>query len=285
MTVRFVLAVVVVVRTNINSSSVPPSLLYSSSVVFDAPVEIIKTILDTAARDKKSTAATLMHVCRTTRQWATPILYESVELNNHSAVEFERMLGMPSSRRLASSIKNLRTKCLPSVDLLSGHCSQVEAISLYNYDVPKLSRLVLPSLRHVTIAGSLRYSHFTSGMIGLARVTHLRFQNDVPRLSDDFIDSVPQLTHFSCCYVTGKKSRHEEELEHCLSIVLEAPALRMVVICVQANADASASVCCALGNYASDPRIVLATNDDLRDRTENLSPVYDRVWTFGETRM
>ncbi|KAF8517903.1 hypothetical protein BU17DRAFT_66626 [Hysterangium stoloniferum] len=254
--------------------------------VFDAPVEIVKAIMDTAARDKKSTAATLMHVCRTTRQWATPILYESVELDNRSSVQFERMLGMPSSPRLASSVKTLRARCLPSVDLLSCHCSEVEAISLYNYDVPKLHRLVLPSLAHVTVAGSLRYSHFTTSMYGLAKVTHLRFANDVPRLSEDFIQAVPKLTHFSCCYLPGKKSRHEAEgLERCLRIVLEAPALRMAVICARTPHASADALACALGSCASDPRVVIAPPVEARDATENLSPTYDRLWKLGERKV
>lgn len=253
--------------------------------VFDAPIEIVKAIMDTAARDKMSTAATLMHVCKTTRQWAIPILYESVELDNRSAVEFERMLRMASSPRLGSSVKNLRAKCLPSVDLLSGRCSEVEAISLYNYDVPKLDRLVLPSLRHVTIAGSLRYSHFTRSMYGLARVTHLRFANDVPRLSEDFIEAVPKLTHFSCCYLPGEKSRREEEeLERCLSIVLKAPALDMAVVCVRSRHTGTGSLVCAVGSYASDPRVVIASTVDSRDAAENLSATYDRLWKLGGRR-
>lgn len=281
-----------------------PTLLTSAIVrsrpaVFEGPVELVKIIFDTAARDEKTTAATLVRVCRTSREWAIPILYEDVELSsNPSATRFQRMLEMQSSSTLAGSVKSLRGSSLPNAELLSRRCHAIEAMTLQNYDVQQLNHLAMPCLTHVTIAGSLRYVRFTPGkMPGLANVTHLRFPNDVPRLPEDFIRGcVPQLSHFSCCYqlpvkknkygaASSSPSRHDE-LERCLETVLRAPGLRVVVVYVNTkDGKEGAAVARAIMGSIGDPRVVVASAAELPDEAQNLSPRYDAGWVLGEGKL
>lgn len=211
------------------------------------------------------------------------------------------MLEMPSSSPLGGSVKTLRGASLPSAELLSRRCHTIEAMTLYNYDVLQLNRLVLPSLTHVTIAGSLRYVHFTPGkMPGLANVTHLRFPNDVPRLPENFVSGcVPRLSHFSCCYQLsgGKKkatpsygsssvpSRHDE-LERCIGTVLRAPALRVAVVYVNTkDTREGTAVARAIMGSICDPRVVVASAADLPDETQNLSPRYEAGWVLAEGKL
>jgi hypothetical protein len=250
------------------------------SSIFDGPVELVKTIFDIAAREEKSTALQLVRVCKAARQWVVPIIYETVELDNPSALRFERMLAMPSSYSLASLVRNLRVTCLPDVDLLSSRCGEVEAMTIANYDIHHLGRLKLPSLKHLTIRGSLQYAHFSSNMPALATVTHLRFQNDVPRLPEDFSSSIPSLTHFSCCYHLSKKSQHRE-LERCLNTMMAAPALRTAIVCVHTrDQDPGDSISHVLG--VCDPRVVVVSSVQLANETQHQSPTQDTCGIVAE---
>lgn len=255
------------------------------SAVFEAPVELVKIIFDEAARNEKVTAATLAQVCQAARQWAIPILYENVELDNPSAKRFDRMLDMSSPSSLAPTVKTLCGPCLPNLELLSKRCTDVEAMTLHNYDAYRLNTLVMPSLRHVTIAGSLRYVHFTPDMTGLASVSHLRFPNDVPRLPEGFAKCVPRLTHFSCCYQLKKKSRHDE-LERCLGTVLEGSAVQLVVVHIPTrDAKEAAAIADTTLMRVTDARIVFTFARDLPEETQNLTPKYDTVWVVGEKKL
>lgn len=249
------------------------------SAIFDGPVELVRAIFDIAAREEKSTALKLVRVCRAARRWIVPIIYETVELDNPSALRFERMLGMPSSSSLACLVRNLRVSCLPDVKLLSGRCGEVKAMTIPNYDVRHLTRLRLPSLTHLTIGGSLHYTHFSSNMTALATVTHLRFPSDVPRLPDDLSSVMPNLTHFMCCYHLSKKSQHRE-LEQCLNIVLGSSTLHMAVVYVHArDQKAEDSISKILGIY--DPRVVVVSSVDLPNETQHLSPTHDACWVVA----
>ncbi|KAF8587895.1 hypothetical protein K439DRAFT_1630348 [Ramaria rubella] len=238
-----------------------------SPAVFDGPVELVQAIFDTAARNEKSTALTLIRVCRTARRWVIPILYETVELDNPAALRFERMLALPSAPSLLSCVRNLRVTCMPNIDLLEDRCSQVQTMTLANYDLNHLERLPLPSLTCLTVEGSLRYSRLSSKMASLAHVTHLRFTNDVPRLPEDFASAMPKLTHFSCCYHLSKKPQ-DRGLEQCLSAVLAAPSIRAVVVYVHSREgarDAKALDSLTHIQGLDDPRVVVASSVELPD--------------------
>jgi hypothetical protein len=226
----------------------------------------------------------LVRVCKAARLWVTPILYETVVLDNPSALRFESMLSMPSSSELASRIKYLRATCLPDVDILSSRCSKIRAITLANYDVHHLNRLALPSLTRLTVGGFLSYSRFSPSMTAFATITHLRFPNDVPRLPDDFATVMPNLTHFSCCYCLFKVSQHRE-LEKCLRTVLVAPALRVALVYVHNHTPQAAEDLVADITPARDPRVVVASSGELPDEWQNLSPKYDSLWTFAENKL
>lgn len=237
----------------------------SNSIAFDGPVELVQFIFDTAARQEKSTALKLVRVCKAARLWVTPIIYETVVLDNPSALRFESMLSMSSASELTSRIKYLRATCLPNVDVLSKRCSKIRAITLANYDVHHLSRLALPSLTHLTVGGFLAYSHFSPSMSAFATITHLRFPNDVPRLPDDFATALPNLTHFSC--------------------VLSAPALHVALVYMHNHTPRAAEDLVADITPARDPRVVVASSRELPDEWQNLSPTYDSLWTFAEKEL
>ena len=249
-------------------------------------MELVQVIFHTAAKQEKSTALNLVRVCKAARLWVIPIIYETVILDNPSAVRFESMLRMPSSDGLVSFVKYLRASCLPNVDILSRRCSKITAMALANYDVHHLNRLELPSLTHLTISGFLSYSHFTSNMSIFATITHLRFTNDVPRLPDDFATAMPNLTHFACCYCLSKVSQHRElELDKCLRIVLAAPEIRVALVYLKNQTSRLAEDSVADIGAAHDPKVVIALAEELPGEWQNPSPTYDPLWTFAETKL
>lgn len=252
------------------------------SPVFDGPVELVMAIFSIAALEERSTALSLVCVCKAVRKWIIPIIYGTVELDNPSTFLFEKMLTMPSSSS-ASFVRHLRTTCLPNVDLLSKHCREIQAMTIANYDIRHLTRLRLPLLTHLTIGGSLRYSHFSSSMTALATVTHLRFPNDIPRLSDNILSAIPNLTHFLCCYNLSKKSQHRE-LVQCLRTVTMAPTLRVAVVFVPSRdrkgEDAISQV---LG--VDERRIVVVPSVEVPNETEHVSPTDDVRWSVAEDKL
>lgn len=246
------------------------------SAVFDGPVELIRAIFHMAATEEKSTALNLVCVCKAVREWIMPIIYETVELDNPSAVQFEKMLTMPSSSSVACLVRQLRVTCLPNVDLLSSRCRAVQAMTIANHDMRHLRRLKLPSLTHLTIGGSLRHTHLSADMApALATVTHLRFTHDVPRLPDNIPTIMPHLTHFWCCYRLSKKTQHRE-LEQCVSRVMRVPRLR--VACVQTQDGGGGGVLQMLG--MDDLRLVAVSSADIVSETRR-----EGCWIVAEAKV
>lgn len=200
----------------------------SPNAHFDGPIELVRMIFDTAAQEDKQTASTLMSVCRSTRDWAAPVLYESVVLDNRRAARFS---DISKGSNPLHNTKNLRVDCMPSGDTaFSGLCPSVETLTIANYDLRDLPQLAqnMTRLRKVNVKGCMRYAGVVSG-VGMENVTHLRFEDDVPCLGPAFADKLRSLTHFQCKFVRSKKTMYEE-LGRCLGTVLYCDRLRKVVI-------------------------------------------------------
>ncbi|KIJ55231.1 hypothetical protein M422DRAFT_63367 [Sphaerobolus stellatus SS14] len=321
------------------------AITHSQTAVFDGPIELVKIIFDTAAHDSKSSALSLLRTCKTSREWALPALYTDVHVaSNGAAIRLERTLEAQyndhqngqngqnthnqwqngRSERLpahAERIKTLSGSNLPDVDVLARTCQGLERLTLQNYDVQRyLGRLEMRRLRHVTIAGQMRYVKFAapppqghgqgvrdleggSGMIGLKNVTHLRFANDVPRLPEEFMTSyAPRLSHFSCTYHLSGVARRKvntsasgsnsgstqwDGLERCLATVLKGTGVRVVLVYVH-TVDRYAAEGVArmiMAAFGGDARIVVATGVELPEETTNLSALYDAGWVYAERKL
>lgn len=198
------------------------------SVHFNGPIELVRMILDTAAQEDKQTASTLMSVCRSTKDWASPILYDSVVMDNRRAARFA---DISKSSNVLQNTRHLRVDCMPAADAsFVALCPSVETLTIANYDLQQLTQLAsnMARLRKVNVKGCMRYAGVVSG-VGMGNVTHLTFEDDVPRLDAAFMDRLRNLTSFRCKFVRSKKTMYEE-LERCLSIVLSCDRLKKVTI-------------------------------------------------------
>lgn len=195
---------------------------------FNGPIELVRMIFDTAAQEDKQTASSLMSVCRSTKDWASPILYDSVVMDNRRAARFA---DVSKRSNVLQHTRNLKVDCMPTADAsFVKQCPSVETLTIANYDLQRLPHLAsnMARLRKVNVTGCMRYAGVVSG-VGMGNVTHLTFEDDVPRLDDTFMDRLRNLTSFQCKFVRSKKTIFEE-LERCLSIVLSCDLLQQVII-------------------------------------------------------
>ncbi|GJJ11475.1 hypothetical protein Clacol_005708 [Clathrus columnatus] len=213
-----------------NATSSPVMLSPNPPPPFNGPIELVRMIFDTAAQEDKRTASTLMSLCRTTRDWNAPIVYENVVLDNRRAARFTDVSSKGSNTPL-HNVKNLKIDCMPGGDAaFAGLCPSVETLTIANYDLHDLPRLAqnMGRLQKVNVKGCMRYAGGVSG-VGMEHVMQLTFEDDVPRLEQTFMDRMRSLIHFQCKFVRSKKTMYEE-LDRCLEIVLNCDRLKKVVI-------------------------------------------------------
>jgi len=224
----------------------------------NAPIELIRYILELAATNDTQTAYTLSLLSYTVHTWIDPILYSRVTLPTPTS--FATALRSKSPHFLSTHVRSLRLE-------------QAHVLQPWNPH-----RHITPEF--ISVGGMLPYVTFYYGMTMLATIKKLHFSDDVPA---HLLGDVPQLTHFSCCYRPRPRAASYPALP-ILRYILGLPHLKVLVIHTYKERDGGMCSKREMENVmegvleVSDPRVVVASADPEGKWGKGL----DYTWEWAE---
>lgn len=240
----------------------PKSISIADHPFTNAPVELVRYILELAATNDTKTAHTLSLLSYTVHTWIDPILYSRITLQTPSS--FVTALRTKSPHFLSTYVHSLRLE----------HAHVLQPWNPHPHLRPEI----------MSVGGKLPYVTFYYGMSMLATIKKLHFSDDVPA---HLLGDVPQLTHFSCFY----RPRPAEASYPAIPIlrhILQLPCIKVVVIHTFKEKDGRGMPCvCDRGEMesvmkgileVSDSRVVVASADPEGKWGKGL----DYTWEWAE---
>lgn len=190
----------------------PPTYLShpdTRSALAHLPVELVWIAFEFAASQSQVTAANLVRVSKTVREWIVVILYRTAILQTpRSVLSFYKTITVLKPH-FASNIKELYLPSAPSPHVPSSFLTCFPALqhlaisSLSLRDWPSLLQ-ASPRPKSVTITGRLGRLSFEHPIFKYC--THLILADDVPAPFVLTRDVLPCLTHLACAYRHGSSS-------------------------------------------------------------------------------